>query len=76
MIKTFTQNELVQYVYNELNGKAKAQLETLLLQDQHLAEQCAELLIAKANLELFEKGPREKTISAILSYSKNLSLQH
>jgi len=76
MIKTFTQNELVQYVYNELNGKAKAQLENVLLQDQHLAEQCAELLIAKANLEQFEKGPREKTISAILSYSKNLSLQH
>jgi hypothetical protein len=76
MTKTFTQNELVQYVYNELNPKVKAQLEATLLQDQHLAEQCAELLIAKATLEELEKGPREKTISAILSYSKNLSLQH
>lgn len=76
MIKTFTQNELVQYVYNELNEKVKMRLETALLQDHELAEQCAELLIAKASLEQFEKGPREKTISAILSYSKNLSLQH
>ena len=76
MTKTFTQNELLQYVYNELNDKVKAQLEAALLQDQHLAEQCAELLIAKATLEELEKGPREKTISAILSYSKNLSLQH
>lgn len=76
MIKTFTQNELLQYVYNELNEKIKMQLEVALLRDQHLAEQCAELLIAKATLEKFEIGPREKTISAILSYSKKLSLQH
>ncbi len=75
MTKTFTQNELLQYVYNELSEKVKTQLETVLLQDQHLAEQCAELLIAKATLEELEKGPSEKTVSAILSYSKNLSLQ-
>ena len=76
MIKIFTQNELVQYVYNELNEKVKARLEAALLQDQHLAEQCAELLIAKASLDELEKRPHEKTVSAILSYSKKLSLQH
>jgi hypothetical protein len=75
MTKTFTQNELLQYVYNELSEQVKTQLETALLQDQHLAEQCAELLIAKATLEELEKEPSEKTISAILSYSKKLSLQ-
>jgi len=76
MTKIFTQNELLQYVYNELNKTAETQLEATLLQDQQLAEQCAELLIAKATLEELEKGPSEKTISAILSYSKKLSLQH
>lgn len=76
MTKIFTQNELLQYVYNELSEKVKKQLETALLKDQHLAEQCAEMLIAKATLEQLEKGPQEKTINAILSYSKKLSLQH
>jgi hypothetical protein len=76
MTKIFTQNELVQYAYNELNEKLKKQLEAALLKDHYLAEQCAELLIAKSTLEQLEKEPREKTINAILSYSKKLSLQH
>ncbi len=76
MTKIFTQNELLQYVYNELSEKVEKQLETVLLKDQNLAEQCAELMIAKSTLEQLEKEPREKTINAILSYSKKLSLQH
>jgi DNA-binding TFAR19-related protein (PDSD5 family) len=75
MIKIFTQNELLQYVYNELDENVKSQLEAVLLHDQYLAEQCAEILIAKAQLDQLEKGPSEKTVNAILSYSKNLSLQ-
>jgi hypothetical protein len=75
MTKTFTQNELLQYVYNELDENVKALLEAALIFDQQLAEQCAELLIAKASLERIEKGPSEKTVNAILNYSRNLSLQ-
>ena len=75
MIKTFTQNELIQYVYDELDERAKALLEATLIFDQHLAEECAELLLAKASVESIEKGPSEKTLSAILNYSRNLSLQ-
>ena len=75
MIKTFTQNELVRYVYNELDDNLNALLEAALLQDQNLAEECAELLIAKADLETLEKGPSKKTVNAILNYSRNLSLQ-
>jgi hypothetical protein len=75
MTKTFTQNELVQYVYNELDNNEKALLEATLIFDQKLAEQCAELLIAKASLERIEQGPSEKTVSSILNYSKNISLQ-
>ncbi|WP_026462049.1 hypothetical protein [Adhaeribacter aquaticus] len=75
MIKIFTQNELLQYVYNELDENLKAQLEAALLRDHQLAEACAELLIAKATLEAVEKGPGKKTVNAILNYSRNLSLQ-
>ncbi len=75
MIKTFTQNDLLLYVYNELKDPAKTQLESLLTYDQYMAEECAELLLAKATLEQIEKGPGEKAVNPILNYSRNLSLQ-
>ena len=75
MTKIFTQNELLQYVYNELNSNTKALLEANLIFDRELAEECAELLLAKASLEQIEIGPSEKTVNAILEYSRNLSLQ-
>jgi len=75
MTKIFTQNELLQYVYNELNSNTKALLEANLIFDRELAEECAELLLAKASLEQIEIGPSEKTVNAILKYSRNLSLQ-
>jgi hypothetical protein len=75
MIKIFTQNELIQYVYDELDPNAKVLLEATLIFDQQLASECAELLLAKASLEQIEKGPSEKTLSAIFNYSRNLSLQ-
>lgn len=75
MTKTFTQNELIRYVYDELDNNAKAILEASLITDQHLAEECAELLLTKASLEGLEKGPSKKSLSAIFNYSRNLSLQ-
>ena len=75
MTKTFTQNELLQYVYNELDSNTKVLLEATLIFDQQLAEECAEFLLAKASLEGIEKGPSEKCLSAIFNYSRNLSLQ-
>ena len=75
MIKIFTQNELIQYVYDELDPNAKILLEATLIFDQQLAEECAEFLLAKASLEGLEKGPSKKSLSAIFNYSRNLSLQ-
>ena len=75
MTKIFTQNELLQYVYNELESNTAALLEANLIFDRELAEECAELLIAKASLDQVEIGPSEKTVNSILNYSRNLSLQ-
>ncbi|KAA9325400.1 hypothetical protein [Adhaeribacter soli] len=73
MIKTFTHNELIQYVYDELPDEVKTQLECALMVDQELAEACADLLLSKGELEKPE--PSRKCISNILIYSQNLSLQ-
>ena len=76
MIKTSTQNELIQYVYNELADDACEQLELALTQDLELAESCSDLLMIQQLLDgAAFKAPRQRAIDNILSYSKSLSLQ-
>ncbi|MBF9255204.1 hypothetical protein I2I11_18040 [Pontibacter sp. 172403-2] len=75
MIKTSTQNELIQYVYDELADDARMQLEAVLMQDNELAETCSELLEMQFLLQNAVKSPGERAISNILNYSKSLSLQ-
>ncbi len=75
MIKTSTHNDLIQYIYDELALDEKLLFENTLAQNQELAEHCAELLILQEKLTGQLKAPSEKTIDAILTYSKTLSLQ-
>lgn len=74
MIKTFTQDDLVLYVYDELPYEAKTRLEQALTHDHELAGQCSELLLAKVDLEKASYSPSPKVVNHILTYSRNLSL--
>ncbi|WP_207436246.1 hypothetical protein [Sabulibacter ruber] len=74
MIKTFTQHDLVQYIYNELPKKQREALEEALMVDQDLAESCADLLLTQLSLEEALIQPSERVTDAIISYSKNVSL--
>lgn len=75
MIKTSTQNELIQYVYDELTDDACTQLEEAFMQDNELAEGCSELLMLQQLLDGAFSAPSTRSIESILSYSKSLSLQ-
>ncbi len=75
MIKTSTQNELIQYVYNELAEDACEQLELALMQDSELAESCSDLLMVHHLLTGSIKIAPERAVNNILNYSKSLSLQ-
>jgi anti-sigma factor RsiW len=75
MIKTSTQNELIQYVYDELAEDAREQLETALMHDTELADGCSELLQIQRLLSGATKSPSERSVNNILNYSKSLSLQ-
>ncbi len=75
MIKTSTQNELVQYIYNELADDATVLLEKAYMHDEELAEGCSELLLIHSLLNASYKSPSERSINNILNYSKSLSLQ-
>ncbi|WP_299709165.1 hypothetical protein [uncultured Pontibacter sp.] len=75
MIKTSTQNELIQYVYDELADPARTQLETALMHDNELAESCSDLMLIQRLLDGAHKSPSKRSINNILNYSKSLSLQ-
>jgi len=76
MTKTFTQNDVIRYVYNELNIEEKQDIELAMLLDQDLADQFYELSKLKRSLNKIVKEPSQRVIDNILNYSKSLSLKH
>lgn len=75
MIKTFTQDELIQYVYDELPNDVKVKMESAFMADSGLAEQCADLLVVKRQLDNLVQAPSQRCISNILIYSQSLGMQ-
>ncbi|WP_018341602.1 hypothetical protein [Cytophaga aurantiaca] len=75
MIKTFTQNDVVRFVYDEVSTEERSQFNELMLIDADFQEMYfnytkTKVLISKSKLE-----PSENVINRILTYSKSLSLQ-
>ncbi|MBO3270336.1 hypothetical protein [Hymenobacter defluvii] len=70
MIKTFTQEKLLQYVYNELPANEQQALEQALQHDPELAAQCADLLLTLRALTAVRQAPSEATAQNILRYSR------
>lgn len=75
MIKTFTQNDVIRFVYDEVSTEERSQFNDLLLidldfQNMYVNHTRMKNQIAKSKLE-----PSENVINRILTYSKSLSLQ-
>lgn len=70
MIKTFTHETLLRYVYNELPAKENHDVEQALLHDADLAARCADLLEAQRYLDALQPGPSDRAVQNILNYSR------
>lgn len=70
MIKTFTHEKLLRYVYNELPADEQAEIEQALVHDADLAAKCADLLLAQRALDSLRQTPRTATVQNILQYSR------
>lgn len=75
MIKTFTQNDVIRFVYDEVSAEERSQFNDLLLIDADFQKMYfrytkTKVLISRSKLE-----PSENVINRILTYSKSLSLQ-
>lgn len=75
MIKTFTQNDVIRYVYQETSERETREIRKALLCDARLEEIYKEILSVKAELNKAQKNPSDKVINNILNYSKSLNLR-
>ena len=74
MTKTFTQDDVVRYLYNEIPKIEKARFEEAMICDTSLLDLYHELNAAKLHLEEIKESPSNRVIKNILDYSKSFDL--
>ena len=74
MTKTFTQDDLIKYIYRETTTEESIQIRTALNFDESLLECCHELSKTAELLKRVSFKPSESCIDKILSYSKSYDL--
>lgn len=73
MIKTFTQDDLVRYIYQETTKEENIEIEQAMLFDEALAEEHAELSSVVTSLNEIQKEPSQSLVDSILNYSQSYS---
>ena len=74
MTKTFTQNDLIRYIYHETTEQERIDIEKNLLIDTEFFDEYKKLAEISMELDRINESPSEKTINKILNYSKSLNL--
>ena len=72
MIKTFTQNDLIRYIYHETSEKEDLEISKALLTDSELRALYVSLSAVKAQVDTTQLEPSPNTVLNILSYSRNV----
>ena len=73
MKKRINQDDLLKYLYNEVNDQQKKEIENALAQNPELEEQFFDFLDMKKQLDDVTKqnSPSQKSINNILKFSKS-----
>lgn len=75
MHKTFTKEDLLRYLYGEMNQEERQELRSVILEDNELQ---AEFLALKESKECLNKGrlsPSTFAVNNIMSYAKALTVK-
>lgn len=71
MTKTFTKNDLVRYVYKELNEEEQNQIKNSAIQDPELEDSIKELEATRDSLNNVMASPSQRSVDNILSFSRD-----
>lgn len=73
MIKTFTHDDVIRYVYEETSDEENQLIEEALIEDADLLMFYLDIADLREGLSLVEKQPSERSVQHILAYSRNYS---
>ena len=76
MTKTFTQSDLIRFIYQETTKEEAQEIELGLSQDLELQRQYRSLLLTKKNLDQANLEPPSSVTDRILAYSQGLEVKH
>ena len=71
MTKTFTQNDLMRYLYHETSEKEAEAIQKALQVDLDLQRRYFQLSEGKSEIDQVRLEPSSKTVLAIMSYARN-----
>ena len=74
MTKTFTQDELIRYIYHETTDQENKKIENALIYDDVLMEMYKKLKNPIKQPDKIEESPSDQIIDKILDYSKSVDL--
>ena len=74
MILTFTQLDLIRFIYNETTTEQHREIELALLCDNDLMEAYKSLKLTVSALNEVSYNPSNSTVESILNYSKSTNL--
>ena len=72
MTKTFTEHDLIRYLYREITEKEEKEINNALLCDSELLAMYNELSAIKKRLETAVLEPSSQTVLNILSYARGV----
>jgi hypothetical protein len=75
MIKTFTQNDLIRFIYKETTASENLEIEQAMLFDPEMSEAYKILKQTILDLDDINMEPSDKSIECVLRYSKSINLQ-
>ena len=76
MIKTFTQNDLIRFIYHETTESEEREINKALICDAVLQLQYNELITVKNQMDESQLAPSQSVINSILTYAKGLQEKH
>ncbi|MDR6563618.1 MULTISPECIES: hypothetical protein [unclassified Arcicella] len=76
MIQTFTQHDVIRYVYQETTEEENLMIQDGLVHDNEMLEFYLDMLDVKAGLDKSFQQPSERSIDNILAYSRNHTESH
>ncbi|MGF7218451.1 hypothetical protein GGR92_004628 [Spirosoma lacussanchae] len=71
MTKTFTQDDVVRYVYEETSPEENLLIEDALMSEPELMTFFLDALEMRSLMNRIEREPRPDTVQSILNYSRN-----